>query len=216
MMKTTFLLVRHGESLANKETYFAGQSDAPLLESGINQANLSAEFVKSNYKVDKIYSSDLSRAYSTAQCFSKVLGVDIIKDKALREIYAGEWEGKKHGDLPTLFPEEYGKMWLKHIGKTTTPGGESVKELGERVIKALENIAKDNPEKTVLITTHATPIRATQSIVEYGSVEKMEDVPWASNASVTEICYEDGKWTLVHASIDEHLQGFRTSFAGNI
>ena len=215
-MKTTFLLVRHGESLANKETFFAGQTDVPLLESGINQATLSAEFVKENYNVDKIYSSDLMRAYSTAQCFSKVLGVEITKDKALREIYAGEWEGKQHSALPALFPEEYGNLWLKHIGKAVTPGGESVKELGERVINTLEKIAKENPEKTVLVATHATPIRATQSIVEYGSVDKMENVPWASNASVTEICYEDGKWTLVRASIDEHLRGFKTSFAGNI
>lgn len=215
-MKTTFLLVRHGESLANKETFFAGQSDVALLESGINQANLSAEFVKLNYKVDKIYSSDLMRAYSTAECFSKVLGVEIIKDKGLREIYAGEWEGKQHGDLPVLFPEEYGNLWLNHIGKVVTPGGESVKELGDRVILALLNIAKENPGKTVLIATHATPIRAAQAIAEYGSVEKMEDVPWASNASVTEICYECGKWTLVRASMDEHLKEFKTSFAGNI
>lgn len=215
-MKTTFLLVRHGESLANKETFFAGQTDVPLLESGVKQANLSAEFVKSNYNVDKIYSSDLIRAYSTAECFSKVLGVEIIKDKGLREIYAGEWEGKQHSDLPALFPEEYGNLWLHHIGKVVTPGGESVKELGERVITSLERIAKENPEKTVLIATHATPIRATQSIVAYGSVDNMENVPWASNASVTEICYEDGKWTLVRASIDEHLKEYRTSFAGNI
>lgn len=215
-MKTTFLLVRHGESLANKETFFAGQTDVPLLESGVNQANLSAEFVKNNYNVDIIYSSDLMRAYSTAECFSKILGVEIIKDKGLREIYAGEWEGKQHGDLPTLFPEEYGNLWLNNIGKAVTPGGESVKQLGERVINTLEKIARENPEKTVLVTTHATPIRATQSIVEYGSVDKMGNVPWASNASVTEICYADGKWTLVHASIDKHLKEFKTSFAGNI
>ena len=215
-MKTTFLLVRHGESLANKETFFAGQTDAPLLESGLNQANLSAEFVKSNYNVDIIYSSDLMRAYSTAECFSKILGVEIIKDKALREIYAGEWEGKQHGDLPVLYPEEYGNLWLKHIGRVVTPGGESVKELGERVIAFLEAIAKKHSGETVLIATHATPIRATQSIIEFGSVEKMEDVPWASNASVTEICYENGKWSLVNASMDEHLQEFKTCFSGNV
>lgn len=211
--KTTLLLIRHGESEANREAYFAGQIDACLLEKGVEQATLSAEFVKKNYKVSAIYSSDLQRAYRTAECFADVLGIDIIKETDLREINGGDFQGKKHAELPELFPEEYGSVWLRHIGKAKCPNGETIKELGERVIATLEKIAKENKGKTVLISTHATPIRATQCIVETGSVDQMENTPWASNASVTEITYNNGKWELVKASIDDHLKDLKTVFS---
>ncbi len=214
--KTTLLLIRHGESEANRYAYFAGQLDPELMEKGVEQATLSAEFVKENYKVSAIYSSDLQRAYKTAECFSKTLGLEIIKDTGLREINGGDFQGEKHAELPELYPEEYGKLWLKHIGKVKCPNGESVQELGERVIATLEKIAKENKGKTVLISTHATPIRAMQCIVETGSVDEMENTPWASNASVTEITYNNGKWELVQASIDDHLNDLRTIFSKNV
>lgn len=212
-MKTTLLLIRHGESEANRSAYFAGQLDAELMEKGVEQATLSAEFVKENYKVSAIYSSDLQRAYRTAECFSEILGLDIIKEEGLREINGGDFQGKKHAELPELYPEEYGTIWLNHIGKAKCPNGETVRELGERVITTLEKIAKKNKGKTILISTHATPIRATQCIVETGSVDQMENTPWASNASVTEITYNNGKWELVRASIDDHLKDLKTAFS---
>lgn len=212
-MKTTLLLIRHGESEANREAYFAGQIDAELVENGICQAMTSAQFVKENYDVSAIYSSDLQRAYRTAECFSEVLGLDIIKETGLREINGGDFQGKQHAQLPELFPREYGNVWLHNIGNAKCPNGESVAELGQRVITTLEKIANENPGKTILISTHATPIRATQCIVENGSVENMENTPWASNASVTEITYEDGKWELIRASIDDHLKDLKTVFS---
>lgn len=215
-MKTSLLLIRHGESLANREAYFAGQLDAELMKKGVMQAEKSAEFVKENYKVSAIYSSDLQRAYRTAECFADALGLDIIKEEGLREINGGDFQGKKHAELPELYPEEYGKIWLRHIGKAKCPNGESVAELGQRVITTLERIAKENKGKTLVISTHATPIRATQCIVQTGSVDQMANTPWASNASITEISYNNGKWELVRASIDEHLADLRTIFSKNV
>lgn len=210
-MKTTLLLVRHGESLGNKEKFFAGHMDVPLIDSGIRQAECSAQYVKEHYQVDAIYASDLMRAYRTAECFATLLGLDITKDSGLREIHAGEWEGKKHEDLPKLYPEEYGKTWLNNTGKAVCPGGESVKELGDRIIKALEKIAKKHPGETVLIATHSTPVRVAHSIVAYGSVDSINQGIRPTNASITEITYENGKWQLVHACINEHLKEFQTA-----
>ncbi len=212
-MKTTLLLIRHGESEANRDGIFAGRIDAELMEKGIEQAEISARFVAENYQVDAIYSSDLKRASRTAQCFCEALGLDVVFDEGLREIHGGDWQGKKHADLPKLYPEEYGNVWLNHIGKAKATNGESVAELGKRVITTLEKIAKANEGKTLLISTHATPIRATQCIVQTGSVDDMEHTPWASNASITEITYDNGKWKLVRASIDEHLANLRTTFS---
>ena len=76
-------------------------------------------------------------------------------------------------------------MWLSDIGNAVCSGGESVKELGARVMEALTDIAKKNSGKTVAVATHATPIRAAQTLIEYGDIGYMKDVPWVSNGSVT-------------------------------
>ena len=85
---TTLLLIRHGESEANRNRVFGGQINPDLQERGVMQAKLTAKFIAENYKVDKIYSSDLKRAYRTAQPLSYILNMEIKAEKRLREIYA--------------------------------------------------------------------------------------------------------------------------------
>ena len=67
---------------------------------------------ENNFIVNQaIYASDLIRAYETAKIFSKVLNLDINTDKGLREIHAGEWEGKNMKTFPRFIPmtmEPYG------------------------------------------------------------------------------------------------------------
>ena len=62
---TKFILIRHGNSMANTLRNFAGHTDAELSPVGEKQIKLTAEYVAKNYKVDKIYASDLKRAFNT-------------------------------------------------------------------------------------------------------------------------------------------------------
>ena len=84
--KTTLLLVRHGESEANKEQIFGGHFNAPLIENGVIQAETTAKYIKENYNVHKVYASDLKRAFVTGSCIAKAVGAEIVKDAGLREI----------------------------------------------------------------------------------------------------------------------------------
>lgn len=211
---TTLLLIRHGESEANREYYFAGQYDALLMERGIEQAEKTARYIVDKYAPSEIYTSDLKRAYSTAESVSKLIGKDIIKDEGLREIYAGRWQKMTFGELERKFPKEYG-VWLKDIGNARCPDGETVKELGERVMESLDRIAKDNEGKVIAVATHATPIRVAETIIEYGDLNKMKDVKWVSNGSVTVLEY-DGDWKVLSVSEDEHLGEDRTVFPANV
>ena len=93
--------------------------------------------------------------------------------------------------------------------------GESVKELSERVMATLTAIAKENDGKTVAVATHATPIRAAQTIIQCGDIKYMKNVPWVSNGSVTVLEY-DGKWKCVSVSEDSHLGEDRTVFPANV
>ncbi len=209
---TRLLLVRHGESEANFHNIFAGHIDPALQPRGIEQAELTAQYIAENYKVDKIYSSDLQRAYRTAESLAKRVNLTITADENLREIRAGEWEGVKFFDLPTDYPEAF-QIWSTDIENGYCPGGETVRELGDRIIGELTKISKENDGKTVAIFSHATPIRVTQSIVETGSLDGMQEIPWVSNASVTEITYENGKWNLIAVSLDKHLAELKTELA---
>ena len=183
---TRLLLVRHGESVANRRDVFSGYYDAELEEKGRVQADKTAKYIVSKYQIEKVYASDLKRAYETGKTVADLAGVPIESREGLREINGGKWEGVPFAKLPILYPEIY-KIWMNDIGKMRCPEGESIEELGTRVLKAVTEIACENEGKTIVIATHATPIRVLESMIRLGGVEKMQTVSWVSNASVTEL-----------------------------
>ena len=212
---TTIILVRHGESEANRLGFFAGQTDVDLLEKGIAQARSTGVYISRNYKVDKVYASDLKRAYKTGALISELVGAELIADKRLREINAGLWQGNTFDDLLTHYNEGY-TCWLNDIGNCQCDGGESIKQLSERIFEVLCEIAESNIGKTVVVATHATPIRAMQCVLKYLPLGEMKNIPWVSNASVTEISYANKKWTFVKEGEDDFLSELRTSFPTNV
>lgn len=217
-METTLLLIRHGESEANIQKRFAGNWDIDLTDKGYLQAKITAEYIKRTYSVDKIYSSDLKRAFYTAKAVSDLTGVQVIKEKALREISAGEWEKKTFDELARKYPETFLNAWKEDIGKAICDGGESVVHVGERVYNFLLKVAKENQGKTVVVATHATPIRTALCLMQEKDIAKAKakDMVWASNASVTEVKYKDGKWEIVDFSHDKHLSDAKTSLPPNV
>lgn len=211
---TKFLLIRHGESEANNKGFFAGQFDAPLMQKGLEQAEKTACYIVDKYAPTKIYASDLKRAYCTAEPISKLINADIITNQGLREIFAGKWQKMSFDDLEKNFQQEY-SVWLNDIGNARCSGGESVKELSERVMTALTEIAKENDGETIAVATHATPIRAAQTIIQYGDIRHMKNVAWVSNGSVTVLEF-NGEWKCVSVSEDEHLGADKTVFPANV
>lgn len=212
---TRLLLIRHGESEANRNGTIAGQLDADLLEKGLQQAKITAQYIVENYKVDAVYASDLQRAYKTGKAVADLLSLPTIPDSRLREVMAGQWAGMKFGDILEQFHDDY-THWLSDIGNSRCTGGESVKELGERVVESVTEIAKKHDGETVVVATHATPIRVLQCLIEAGTLDEMKNIPWVSNCSVTELLYENGAWCFGAIGIDDHLADMRTAFPKNI
>ena len=91
---TTLIMVRHGLSTGNLEGVYCGQLDYPLAEKGFAQAALTGKYLKKNYHIDHIYSSDLLRAMQTAEPTARAFGLEIIPESDLREIGVGEWQGQ--------------------------------------------------------------------------------------------------------------------------
>lgn len=201
---TTLLLIRHGESIANANHEFVGHTDVDLSSRGKLQAEKTAEFVKENYKVDKVYASDLKRAYETGKAVADKCGVEIVADPGLREIFAGDWEGKTRTELLNNSPEY--EVWRNDIGNCIPPNGESVKSVYERIPMRLLQLAIENEGKTIAIATHATPIRCVTAKWMGLGLSGMKLFPWAPNASVTEVTFENDIFMITKAPQDKHLQ----------
>ena len=212
---TRLIFVRHGQSTANIDGYFAGHVNCSLTDTGLHQARLTAEYIASEFTPDKVYASDLERAFSTGKIIADKCDIEIIPDKGLREIYAGEWQGSTFDQLTQKYKDEY-DIWLKDIGNAATDGGESVRELFTRIEETIHKIAKENDGKTLVIATHATPIRVIMCIAQGLPVSKMNTVPWVSNASVTTVDYENGKLKLVESDYHNHLGNMKSTFPSNV
>ncbi|MBQ8686071.1 MAG: histidine phosphatase family protein [Clostridia bacterium] len=214
MKATKLYLIRHGESEANARDVFLGHTDLELTAKGKAQAEQTASFLQT-VNADVIYASDLQRAYHTAQATAKRLGLPVVKDERLREIYCGEWENKSFSYLQEAYKESYG-VWCNNVGLSQTDGGESVEELQARIVAALQEIAEKNSGKTVLVFTHATPIRCFAGYCEKKSLAALKEIPWASNASVTHAVYREGEFTLVEYSKDDFLGEMKTELPANV
>lgn len=213
---TTVILVRHGESMANKEGKFAGCGvDTPLQPRGLHQAELTAQYVAENYALANVYSSNLQRAYITGKTIGDKFGLDVIVREDLREIYGGKWEGLPFEDMGRLYPEEF-HLWNTDRGHACCPQGESIHHMAQRVYDAVTRIAEENPGKTVLATTHATPVLVMQALVQNGNLDNLNSVPLASNASLTVFQYENGTWRCTATSIDAHLGSLKTELPKNV
>lgn len=213
-MSCRLIFIRHGQSLGNKVGKFLGHTDLDLSHAGYRQAELVGNFLK-DISIDNIYSSDLLRAYNTSLPLSKLKDLKVEKRKELREIFAGDWENKEFTFLLENFSEAY-SVWINNIGAACPDNGESVALLQKRIVEEVERIAKENDGKTVAVFTHATPIRTLFAYIREMSIEEIKDIPWATNASLSEAVYENGKFTEICYSDDSFLAELITRFPKNV
>ncbi len=155
-MKRIFF-VRHGESQWNVVNRMQGQNDIPLTEKGIKQANSIANRLV-NENIDKIYSSDLKRAYETALIIGNRLNLDVTKMKEFREMNFGVWEGKTHDEIMAEYQEQF-LYWKKEPENTRIDGAETLQELQERSMAALNEIISSNKEDSILVVSHGVTIK---------------------------------------------------------
>ena len=214
MNTTKIYFIRHGESEGNMRNTFLGHADLDLSPLGHEQAKLTAKYLK-NIPCDAIYSSDLKRAYNTALETANLKGMQIIKSRNLREIFAGKWENQMFSDLEKNFNDTY-KVWLENIGRACCDEGESVEELQNRFVSEVIKIAKENTGKTVFIFTHATPIRVLKAKCDNVSLDEIKNISWATNASVTIAEYKEEKLHIVEYSKDDFLGDMITALPDNV
>lgn len=155
---TRLLIVRHAESAYNDQNRIQGHHDSKLTLRGQHQAQELSKRLK-KFKIDKIYSSDLGRAYSTTLAITKRTRLPIVRDPKLREIHLGDWEGMTPEEVDHLYDKGYQK-WLKKPTSVTIPRSEGLVHFKRRITTRVKQIARANRGKTVLVVTHGGAITA--------------------------------------------------------
>ncbi|MCX8163648.1 MAG: histidine phosphatase family protein [Candidatus Micrarchaeota archaeon] len=164
--KTEIVVIRHAQAEGNKEHIFNGNKiDAALTAEGKRQAKELLKIFKQ--KPDVILSSPLKRALETASYFEKKYKIKIIVWKELQEQDFGLWTGKSATKIKKLYP----KYFIPHLNGELSnfvyyaKGGESYKQLKQRVKKVLNRIKKEYKKKRVFVFCHGVVALAMMELV---------------------------------------------------
>jgi len=175
----TLYIVRHGESEANVNKIVQGHTDSPLTRRGIEQAEELAETFK-DIGFDAIYSSDLDRAKRTAQIIRLDRDVKIKTSSLLREKFFGIFEGKNHNEYIETLKEEFDKF-DNHLSTEERwthkahPSMESDKELLNRFLSYLKEVANNHRGENILVVAHRYAIRMLLIHLGWGKHENLKD-----------------------------------------
>lgn len=150
MSAARVVLWRHGQTGHNAADRFQGQLDVPLDDVGRRQAHRAAEMLR-GLAPTRIVSSDLSRAADTAAALAALTGLVVETDAALRELFAGQWQGLTRAEIESRWPQEFA-AWR---GGDDVPvgGGERRSEAGRRAAAAIGRHAAATPDGGVLVVT---------------------------------------------------------------
>ncbi|MEQ9064351.1 MAG: 2,3-diphosphoglycerate-dependent phosphoglycerate mutase [Vicingaceae bacterium] len=157
------VIVRHGQSLWNKENKFTGWVDVDLAEKGVEEAMEAGRLLR-GITFDVAFTSALKRAQRTLELILSEQGqteVIVHKNQALNERMYGDLQGMDKDAARKEFGEEQVQIWRRSFD-IAPPNGESLKDTLERVLPYYEKEIKPAliSGKNVIIAAHGNSLRA--------------------------------------------------------
>ncbi|GAB4435404.1 MAG: histidine phosphatase family protein [Chloroflexi bacterium OHK40] len=199
------LFVRHGETPWNVTLQYQGQANIPLNERGHEQARRVAARLAPLGAV-ALYSSDLARAWQTAETIGATLGLAPVAMPELREIDVGQWEGLTPEELYRRFPDHMAE-YRRDPARTVRIGGESYAQLQARALVALNRLQETHRQGDVVVAvSHGGTIRALLCHViglDLANFGRM----WLDNGSITELRLGRNGWRLMRLNDAAHVEG---------
>ncbi|MEG0449294.1 MAG: histidine phosphatase family protein [Lysinibacillus sp.] len=201
---TTFYLVRHGETIWNKEQRLQGWLDSPLTEEGIGNAK---KLGKRLDQVDfhSVYSSTSGRAKKTTEYIIGDREIPVLYDEDLREINLGDWQGKQIEDILQKDRLPY-KIYSEFPGQFHATHTESFGSVTERAICVLKQIALTYPNETILIVSHGVTIKCIINAVLERGISNLWAPPLIEDTSLSIIEADSDKWRVVEVGNTIHLR----------
>jgi probable phosphoglycerate mutase len=186
MERTVLTLVRHGQTAANTGGIWHGSTDTPLSDHGREQAARVAEGIRKRFRPDAIYASDLQRAHDTARAISAAVDVEIRLEPGLREYDLGSWEGRPYREL---WDKE--DLWgnMKKDPDFAPHGGESPRQVTDRLVGTLKAIAGKHPGQRVVCVAHGGAMSMAMGHILDGDYSQWKRI--LDNCSVAEIAFTE-------------------------
>ena len=157
-MKTTIILVRHGETDWNRAGKFQGMSDIPLSKTGKYQASCARDALKDT-EINAAYTSPLLRAMETASIILQGRNITPEPVFDFHEQNAGAWEGLTSEEIRRRYPQEL-ELWSSRPSQVQIPDGETFLHVQQRATRAFWKCVHANPGKTILIASHMVCLSA--------------------------------------------------------
>lgn len=202
MSKTEFIVIRHGETAWNAQARIQGHLDSPLNEEGLAQALLVGERL-ARESFSTLYSSDLGRALQTAQPIADRTAHDVVREPRLRERHLGAFQGLTGMQCEHDYPQDYARFKARDPDHVV-PGGESVRQLFQRVSAIFSELARRHADERVVVVTHGGVLDALNRFAGGIPLERPRDFA-IYNASLNFILCEDERWSVERWGDISHL-----------
>ena len=200
---TTIYLIRHAEAEGNLYRRIQGWYNSLITENGYRQIAALEERFR-DIPVDAVYSSDLFRTMTTARAIYVPKGLTLRTDPGLREIHLGDWEDQTWGQV-RHFDETEMLRFNRSDPTWRAPNGESLRDVGDRLIEAITRLAGAHPGQTVAMFSHGAAIRQALSQIQGLPPERWNEMPHGDNTAVSKLILKDGRLSVEFHSDASHL-----------
>lgn len=199
---TRIIAIRHGETDWNTDGRLQGQLDIGLNDTGRRQAARLADALR-HEGLDLVYSSDLARAWHTAQALAGPLSLPLRADPGLRERGFGRFEGLTRNEVAQHWPDEHVR-WLRRDPDHSPAGGESLNQFYARCVAAAEALAREHAGATLALVCHGGVL----DCLYRAATGLALDAPrtWMlGNAGINRLLYTGSRFTLIGWADQGHL-----------
>jgi broad specificity phosphatase PhoE len=179
------ILIRHGETEANRRRYFADSDDIPLTDTGRSQAHALAFRLSRELRAQILIASPFRRAQETGEIIGRVLGLAVETLPGLEERDFGCLRGQPYERLTAMKTSAVNDpLW-------SPEGGESLNDVRRRAIPAIEGLRDRYPDQEIVVVCHGAVIQAICAHIAGEWNERF--VP--TNCGFVTIRYEAQGWT---------------------
>ncbi len=157
-MGLRLFLIRHAQTVWNRDRRYQGWQDSALSEIGRGQAEAVGRAL-AREPLKAVYASTLGRARETAEAIAAHHGLTVREDAAFCEMGFGEWEGLAFDACKAADPDRY-RLWAEEPQRFCPPGGgETLEAVRARVLAGLERLRAEHDDQTVCLVAHGISAR---------------------------------------------------------
>ncbi|MEL6268822.1 MAG: histidine phosphatase family protein [Chloroflexota bacterium] len=196
-------LIRHGETDWNTQHRWQGHAPTSLNASGHAQARSLGSHLRDE-PIGVVYSSDLPRAFQTAQPIAAAHNLNPISDPRFREINVGVFQALFPDELAELYPNELA-AWRTGNRDYAPPAGESRNATTERAMAGFSEVTDNADVGGIAIVTHGGTIRLMLPVICPNDPKLQGKIP-VPNTSYTLLERSGDRWYIVELTATPHLE----------